>query len=76
MSKLFRFLGLISHLKAAARAWPLLLALLFGGISCIVLRSNEPHSAYFAKKGAFANVTNLSHAIAYAEVPFSRFEAE
>ncbi len=38
--------------------------------------ANESHSAYFAKKGAFANVTNLSHAIAYTGAPFSRFEAE
>ena len=38
--------------------------------------SNESHSAYIAKNGLFANVTNLSHAIAYAQVLFSVFEPE
>ncbi len=37
---------------------------------------NESHSAYIAKKRLFANVTNLSHAIAYVQVLFSVFEPE
>ncbi len=38
--------------------------------------SNESHSTYLAKNRLFANVTNLSHAIAYVQVPFSVFEPE
>ncbi len=38
--------------------------------------SNESHSAYLAKKRLFANVTNLSHAIAYVQVLFNVFELE
>jgi hypothetical protein len=38
--------------------------------------SNESHSVYLAKKRLSANVTNLSHAIAYVRVPFSVFEPE
>jgi hypothetical protein len=38
--------------------------------------SNESHSAYLVKKRLFANVTNLSHAIAYIWAPFSVFEPE
>ncbi len=37
---------------------------------------NESHSAYLAKIRLFANVTNLSHAIAYVQVLFSVFEPE
>ena len=37
---------------------------------------NESHSAYLAKNRLFANVTNLSHAIAYVQVLFSVFEPE
>ena len=42
----------------------------------IIVRSNESHSAYFVEKWGFVNVTNLSHAIAYAGVPFSVFLPE
>ncbi len=42
----------------------------------ISLLSNESHSAYLAKNRLFANVTNLSHAIAYIGAPFSVFELE
>jgi hypothetical protein len=38
--------------------------------------ANESHSAYMAKNRLFANVTNLSHAIAYVQVLFSVFEPE
>ncbi len=38
--------------------------------------SNESHSVYLAKKRLFANVTNLSHAIAYVQAPFRVFEPE
>jgi hypothetical protein len=37
---------------------------------------NESHSAYLAKIGLFANVTNLSHAIANVHILFSVFEPE
>ncbi len=37
---------------------------------------NESHSAYLVKNWLFANVTNLSHAIAYVQVLFSVFEPE
>ena len=72
MSKLFRFLGLITHLKTDAREWRMFRLLLYR----IIVRSNESHSAYFVEKWGFVNVTNLSHAIAYAGVPFSVFLPE
>ncbi len=37
---------------------------------------NESHSAYLVKNRLFANVTNLSHAIAYIQILFSVFEPE
>jgi hypothetical protein len=40
------------------------------------VHSNESHSAYLAKKRLFANVTNLSHAIANVHILFSVFEPE
>ena len=37
---------------------------------------NESHSAYLVKNRRFANVTNLSHAIANVQILFTIFEPE